>query len=86
MFTERIEVTTKVPKEAEMGKWVNLECTWKLSGNSNTSLYSVKWYKDEYEFFSYMPDNEPANKMKAHPVNGVVVDVSFSFNFFPNIL
>jgi hypothetical protein len=64
----------KIPKEAELGKSVSLECTWKIS--SNNSLYSVKWYKDEYEFFSYNPENELQDRIKIHPQNGVIMDVS----------
>uniref|UniRef100_A0ABD2W9S6 Ig-like domain-containing protein n=1 Tax=Trichogramma kaykai TaxID=54128 RepID=A0ABD2W9S6_9HYME len=68
-----INVNVKIPREAEINKSVNLDCTWWLSSN-NSSLYSVKWYKDEYEFYSYMPENDPDSRIKTHPVNGVNVD------------
>ncbi|KAL7290073.1 hypothetical protein TKK_0015801 [Trichogramma kaykai] len=72
-FTGDINVNVKIPREAEINKSVNLDCTWWLSSN-NSSLYSVKWYKDEYEFYSYMPENDPDSRIKTHPVNGVNVD------------
>ncbi|CAB0040080.1 unnamed protein product [Trichogramma brassicae] len=74
-----INVNVKIPREAEINKSVNLDCTWWLSSN-NSSLYSVKWYKDEYEFYSYMPENDPDSRIKTHPVNGVNVDVRFQNN------
>ncbi|XP_058796522.1 uncharacterized protein LOC131667239 isoform X2 [Phymastichus coffea] len=66
-----IKVSVMVPKEAELSKSAKLECNWKLNGNA--SLYSVKWYKDEYEFFSYNPDNRD-NTITTRILNGVVVD------------
>ncbi|KAG7198281.1 hypothetical protein KM043_005684 [Ampulex compressa] len=52
-----IEVEVMVPKEAEVGSSVELKCDWRLLGGNG--LYSVKWYKDDHEFFRYMPDNDP---------------------------
>lgn len=63
-----------MPAEAELGKSVSLGCNWRLYGNN--TLYSVKWYKDEYEFFSYNPENDQGNRIKTHPQNGVTIDVS----------
>ncbi|XP_066582263.1 uncharacterized protein [Prorops nasuta] len=53
-----IKVEVKVPREAEVGSSVDLRCEWRLYGGN--SLYSVKWYKDDHEFFRYVPDNRPA--------------------------
>lgn len=47
----------KVPKEAVVGSSVELMCQWQLVGEN--LLYSVKWYKDEHEFFRYVPDSNP---------------------------
>ncbi|XP_075586863.1 uncharacterized protein LOC124490115 [Dermatophagoides farinae] len=34
-----------------------LECRYRL--NVNKKLYSIKWYKDDDEFFQYMPNDHP---------------------------
>ncbi|KAK2587449.1 hypothetical protein KPH14_003157 [Odynerus spinipes] len=46
-----------MPREAEEGSSVELRCEWRLFGGAG--LYSVKWYKDEHEFFRYLPDSDP---------------------------
>ena len=76
MFAGSIEVKVGIPEEAEVGKSTTLTCNWKLMG-SNNKLYSVKWYKDEYEFFSYNPD-EPnvQDQIKTFARKGVNIDVS----------
>lgn len=48
-----------------------LTCNFELGDGK---LYSVKWYKDENEFFRYMPDNNP--QILTFPQNGVSLDVS----------
>jgi hypothetical protein len=50
---------------------MTLSCEYDLEGGS---LYSVKWYKDESEFFRYMPDYDPQNQAFHTP--GVTLDVS----------
>ncbi|KAF0312138.1 hypothetical protein FJT64_017129 [Amphibalanus amphitrite] len=41
------------------------------------SLYSVKWYKDDVEFYRYMPKNNPA-KLVYPDMPGIDVDTSRS--------
>lgn len=58
------------------------------NGNSNydsneqndgtESLYSVKWYKDNEEFFRYVPRMSPS--IQSYKVDGVRVDVSISLS------
>ncbi|XP_014278010.1 uncharacterized protein [Halyomorpha halys] len=50
----------KVPRHANFGETVTLECLFELDRGS---LYSVKWYKDEDEFFRYMPDSSPRKRV-----------------------
>lgn len=40
-------------------------------------LLSLKWYKDGHEFFRYFM--HPGARMQTFPVDGVHVDVSYSF-------
>uniref|UniRef100_A0A1B6BWQ5 Ig-like domain-containing protein n=1 Tax=Clastoptera arizonana TaxID=38151 RepID=A0A1B6BWQ5_9HEMI len=62
-----------VPKYADRGSSVNLTCKFDLDGRK---LYSVKWYKDEFEFFTYMPDQKP--QRKDHRVPGVTLNWNHS--------
>lgn len=48
-----------------------LECDYELG---SARLYAVKWYKDNEEFFRYVPRFKPP--IKTHRVEGVTVDVS----------
>ncbi|KAG8240320.1 hypothetical protein J437_LFUL000795 [Ladona fulva] len=63
----------KVPDAAELGESTTLECKFELGGGED-SLYSVKWYKDDHEFFRYTPDDQP--QIQLFPVAGVTLDVS----------
>ncbi|XP_076620224.1 uncharacterized protein LOC143341282 isoform X2 [Colletes latitarsis] len=65
-----IEVEIKVPNEAKVGSSVELECEWRLF--SQRELYSVKWYKDDHEFFRYVPDDNP--RIQTFPQPGVNID------------
>lgn len=41
--------------------------------NDDESLYSVKWYKDNDEFYRYMPKMKPA--IQSFKMDGVRVEV-----------
>lgn len=47
---------------------MRLHCRFDMGGEE---LYAVKWYKDDHEFFRYIPLGE---KMVKYPVTGVHVD------------
>jgi hypothetical protein len=64
-------VNLKVPPTADIFQPVTLICEYDLESRN---LYSVKWYKDECEFFRYMPDYDPQNL--AFPTPGITLDVS----------
>ncbi|GFY42322.1 uncharacterized protein TNIN_345881 [Trichonephila inaurata madagascariensis] len=65
-----------VPTPVVTGDSVLLRCAYELG---NETLYAVKWYKNEGEFFRYVPAAEPPLKM--FPQTGIDVDVSFEFGF-----
>lgn len=46
----------KIPKYAIRGHSVRLECHYDLEGEP---LYSVKWYKDDKEFYRFLPGEDP---------------------------
>nr|CAD7435111.1 unnamed protein product [Timema monikensis] len=63
----------RVPQFAELYDSVTLSCEFDLAGGK---LYSVKWYKDDFEFFRYIPDNNPP--WSALPLPGIHVELSLS--------
>jgi len=62
----------KIPKYAIRAHAVRLECHYDLEGEA---LYSVKWYKDDREFYRFLPEENPP----AHSFNlpGLPVEVRF---------
>jgi hypothetical protein len=60
------------PRWPNRGDNAELQCQFDTEA---AKLYSVKWYKDEFEFYRYMPDSQPASQV--FPVAGVSIDVSF---------
>lgn len=69
-----IEVEVKMPKEAQVASSAELKCDWRLLGGN--ILYSVKWYKDDHEFFRYVPDNDP--RIQTFPQPGIHLDKRFN--------
>ncbi|CAH1960110.1 unnamed protein product [Acanthoscelides obtectus] len=62
-----------VPIAVRVGHSVTLCCEYDLEG---AALYSVKWYRDEDEFYRYVPKEEPPTRV--FPILGLQVDVSMS--------
>lgn len=60
-----------VPQAIKRGGTAILTCDFDLEGDS---LYSVKWYKGNYEFFRYSPKDE--TPIKVFPMDGLHIDVS----------
>lgn len=68
----------EVPQTVNISqKTVDLRCTFDMEGRN---LFAVKWYKDEAEFYRYMPKMDP--KKQHFNTTGISVDVSRK-NFFP---
>jgi hypothetical protein len=64
-------VSLKVPLATDIFQPATLICEYDLESRK---LYSIKWYKDECEFFRYTPDYEPHSQ--AFPTPGITLDVS----------
>lgn len=63
-----------VPNYKVKGEMAVLECSFVLEGDN---LYAVKWYKDNEEFYRFVPKlNPPQQSFK---VDGIRVDVSENF-------
>lgn len=59
-----------VPGSVSKGDSVWLECGYDLEGDE---LYSVKWYKDNVEFYRYLPGDTPSAQM--YSLKGVFLDL-----------
>ncbi|XP_072950034.1 uncharacterized protein [Epargyreus clarus] len=66
-------VGVSVPSLKQRGESVTLTCDYDLEGGK---LYSVKWYRDNEEFYRYMPRLTPPQH--AHRLDGVRVDLEKS--------
>ena len=47
-----------MPRAAKSGTDVTLHC----NTTNIALLYLLRWYRDELEFYRYMPDEKPAKK------------------------
>ncbi|CAH2040653.1 unnamed protein product, partial [Iphiclides podalirius] len=66
-------VGISVPSLKQRGDSVTMTCDYDLEGGR---LYSVKWYRDNEEFYRYMPRLRPPQH--AHRLEGVKVDLEKS--------
>ncbi|XP_076322480.1 cell adhesion molecule 3-like [Tachypleus tridentatus] len=66
-------VMLDVPSPTVVGQEVELTCSFDLNGDT---LYSVKWYKDDVEFYRFVPNDWPPGQFL--PLGGVRVDLSKS--------
>ncbi|ENN79473.1 hypothetical protein YQE_04117, partial [Dendroctonus ponderosae] len=58
-----------VPRAVRVGHSVTLGCQYDLEG---AALYSVKWYRDQVEFYRFVPKEEPP--IRVFPIDGIRVD------------
>ncbi|XP_039293047.1 cell adhesion molecule 1 [Nilaparvata lugens] len=62
-----------VPQYKLRGELAVLECHYELEGDS---LYAVKWYKENEEFYRYVPKSNPPQS--SYRVDGIKVDHQLS--------
>lgn len=62
-----------IPSDVNVGDNLTLVCEYDIGDNS---LFAVKWYKDMYEFYRYVPMDNPQKMM--FPKFGVTIDVNKS--------
>ncbi|XP_066942917.1 uncharacterized protein [Macrobrachium rosenbergii] len=67
----------KVPRVAFIGQDVELECTFPWTDPN--SLYSIKWWRDNDQFYQYIPKN--AEPKKSFEVKGIRVILQKSTEF-----
>ncbi|XP_070391358.1 immunoglobulin superfamily member 10-like [Dermacentor albipictus] len=68
-------IELKVPETPAHGSTVTLECLYDLQRDQ---LLMVQWYKDDREFFRYMPQGKPSKKL--FNIKGLTVNVASSTN------
>ena len=70
-----------IPRAKLRGETAVLECHYELGRGE---LYSVKWYKDNEEFYRYMPKSvPPASSFRVEGVRidvGLIIISNFMFN------
>ncbi|KAK9503572.1 hypothetical protein O3M35_010103 [Rhynocoris fuscipes] len=64
----------KVPELVRSGTTLQLACHYDLEGDS---LYSIKFYQGDEEFYRYVPKEAPPTRV--FPLPGIQVDVSTYF-------
>merc|ERR1712013_458223 len=62
-----------VPHHPQVNQSVSLWCEYDLHGEP---LYSIKWYKDQQEFYRFLPKESPPQL--SFPVEGTVVELGMS--------
>ena len=65
----------QIPPFVKEGATVKLVCVYDLEFDG---LYSVKWYKNDIEFYSYIPKMGEKTKKRFFDLPGVHINVSFS--------
>ena len=63
-----------IPSHVVLGQTADLICRFRLQQDKNETLYSVKWYKDNEEFYNFIASPKIAKSM--YPLPGIAVDVS----------
>nr|XP_046909744.1 uncharacterized protein LOC124491162 [Dermatophagoides farinae] len=66
-------VMLEVPSPSYAGESIELSCIYELEQDK---LYSVKWYKNDVEFYRYVPKDWPPGQFL--PINGIRVDLAKS--------
>ncbi|KAH6936665.1 hypothetical protein HPB50_020572 [Hyalomma asiaticum] len=65
----------RVPTKVTAGATLTLDCIFDLEGDD---LYSVKWYKDNKEFYRFLPSDVPRRQL--YPVEGISVSLNGDSN------
>lgn len=73
-FVMSLRVTRlEVPRHTDAHRTATLVCEFNLGGGK---LYSLKWYKDENEFYRYTPNEEPQKQF--FPQDGLILNLNAS--------
>ena len=56
----------------EVGQELSLSCDCRMSDTREASLYSIKWYRDDREFFRYIPTGDRGNEPSLFSKHGTL--------------
>lgn len=76
-----LKVSVSIPDLVKLNDAFWLNCSHQSrsgsSGRLGGEIYGIKWYKDEEEFYRFLPSAEP--KVSIYETNGIQLDVSSDF-------
>ena len=55
---------------AEVGHDISISCDCRMSDAREAGLYSIKWYRDDREFFRYIPTGDTEEMHTSKSVGG----------------
>lgn len=62
----------RIPSVVKTGETVTLTCDYDLE---QAALYTIKWYRNEIEFYRYVPKESPPSKAFTMPYFNVDVSL-----------
>lgn len=71
-----------IPQTVVAGQDVDLFCNFDLQG---MDLYAYRWFKNELEFYRYLPSNSPPVTVFDNDTLGIHIDVGCDFRYIINI-
>lgn len=72
-LAEGLKVSVAIPELVKLNDAFWLNCSHH-HGDSPEEIYAIKWYKDDEEFYRFLPKAEPQKSI--YETNGVQLDVS----------
>lgn len=78
---QAIKLSVAVPELVKLNDpfWLNCSQHTRQPATDNQEpgddIYSIKWYKDDEEFYRYLPKAEP--QVSTYETNGIQLDVSY---------
>lgn len=67
-----LRVSVAIPELVKLGDQFWLNCS--AAQQNENEIYAIKWYKDDVEFYRFLPSAEP--KVSVYETNGIQLDVS----------
>ena len=66
---------------AEVGHDISISCDCRMSDTREAGLYSIKWYRDDREFFRYIPTGRKENVLgKKYREKETLTNILFVIN------
>lgn len=73
-----LRISISAPELVKQNDAFWLNCSYEKlnlkTAETNEEIYAIKWFKDNEEFYRYLPNSRP--KVSTYPTNGIQLDVS----------